>query len=163
MSAGDNELPFGLSIADLIGFTHPGLRAAGAGKPVSKPTRVYRVEMPGGGGPFNYSSHVYDVICSGKPGFNCDHLAALNHEQMDLTSAAFRAAHGHAEYACDSLASLGNWFPRPARVYLKRLGAKIAVYEVQVGDSIAVVGQGEVIFSKPDAVPVTVLDVVTEE
>jgi hypothetical protein len=163
VSAVDDDGLFGMSVADMLSFIHPDLQCGDKGHRVSKPTRVYRVEMPNGIGPFNYSKEVYAVICSGKPGFNCDHLADVNHEQMDVTSAAFRQAHGHAEYACDSIASLNRWFPLPARRYLKTLGAKIAVYEVPKGGFLAVVGSGEVIFSKCDSKPVDLLDVETEK
>lgn len=137
------------------------------GEPVEAPTPVYRVEMPSGRGPFNDEAtehehrRIYETLAS-----MCTTVLAdpdHNHEQMGVTEAAFKAAHGHAAYGCDSMASLNRWFPRPAREFIKSLGGKIVHYEVQPGDYIYRVGQGEVVFSKPAARLIAHIDLVTEE
>lgn len=123
-----------------------------AGHPVDQPMRVFRVEMPDGLGPFNSlvpdGREVGLRICREEPGFNCCALAHENHERMDITDHAFHKAHGHADYACDSLQGVKRWFKKPAREYLAKHGARIVEYEIPVGGYVAVIGNNEVIFNR---------------
>lgn len=130
------------------------------GEPVTVPTYVYRIEMPNGMGPFNSGlgrpSEIYDAICNGCLG-KCDALA--ENEQMGVTEAAFRAAHGHADYGCDSIDAIHNWFPEPARKYLaKKWGAKLMKYEVAPGQYLMQVENGEIVFDMHSAKVVDALD-----
>jgi hypothetical protein len=138
-----------------------------AGHPVIEPTRVFRVEMPNGHGPFDCSTmegmEVAYTICSTEPGFDCCANAALNHEHMDITDYAFHKAHDHADYACESIDGVKSWFHMPAREFLAKHGAKIVEYEIPVGGSIAVIGHDEVIFNRFEATPVARYDIVKGE
>jgi hypothetical protein len=151
---------------------------ADTGQPVAHPTLVYRVEMPNGRGPYNSGldgdDHtIYDRICGasndgplynerGERQWDCASLARENNEQMGITEAAFKEAHGHAAYACDSLQAIASWFPTGAREYLRdNWDARLLVYEVPVGGYLATVGNGEVLFSRPAARVVDTLDLVT--
>jgi hypothetical protein len=130
-----------------------GAKSFGVGKPVEAPFSVFRVEMPNGNGPFDSelpnSHEIYEHIAVAKPGFDCARFAGENHEHMAYSGNAFRAAHdGHANYGCDSLDAIKQWFPDKARKYLAGLGAKIVQYEVPAGESIVREGHGEVVFNR---------------
>jgi hypothetical protein len=139
----------------------------GAGHPVSKPVRVFRLEMANGNGPYNSglpnSHEIYEKICDCDPGFFCVRNAILNREQCGVTDRAFHEAHGHSNYACDSLESLKDWFPDKAREYLAQFGAKIVEYEIPVGEYMEKVGCGEVIFNRHKCRKLRELDAVQPE
>lgn len=145
-----------LTIPDMLSLLLTGkpILRAGPGAAVEEPTVLYRIEMPNGHGPYNSGlpnqEQIYEKICGGGPGWDCAKLAGpeFNNEQMGLTEDDFRTAHGDCFYACESLDAIGSWFPTPARVYLKTLGAIVVAYEVPAGAPVAAVGHGEVLFSK---------------
>jgi hypothetical protein len=158
-----------LSVAAVNSFARlMGIKAGDKGKPVTKPTIVYRVEFPDGHGPYN--SHkadarkIYEVLCGTgpmHPGFNCAQLARVNHEQCGITENAFQHAHGEADYGCLTLKAIGNWFCEDARKYLHGLGVKLNEYEVPKGGYLARLGSGEVLFARSKAKHVRELDLVT--
>jgi hypothetical protein len=139
---------------------------ADAGHSVAKPTNVYRIEMPNGYGPYNGCGDTQEENLKAYHELDrdgCVRLAKLNHEQMDYTDEPFREAHGPCLYACDSLASLFDWFPLKARTFLNRYSARIVVYQVPAGGHIASVGHGEVIIAKREARKVQTLDILTTD
>lgn len=133
--------------ASMLGMAY---RDYGPGESVAARTKVYRVEMPNGHGPFNSglrnAEAIYQHICSGEPGFTCDRLERANGAQMGLSDHAFEEANGECEYGCETVRDVCLWFPRGSREYLDGLGARCVVYEVQPGDRIARCGNGEVLF-----------------
>jgi len=137
-------------------------KKAGRGQPVEKPVRVYRIELPNGNGPFNSdlpnAHEIYEEISKPEPGFDCSHLARLNHEQMGVTEEEFQEAHGPAAYACEDLKALRKWFPDPARDYLAQYGARVVVYEVPAGAHLAKIGHGEVLIARNECRRVETLD-----
>lgn len=158
-------------LISIMGDSIPGV--GDIGKPCTHPVKVYRVEMPNGRGPYNsglgHGSEIYTRLASnrrthGQTCWDCTHLAGENHEQMGITERAFRNAHGHASYGCDTLDALKNWFPEGARQYLRdEWSATVIEYEVQKGDYLLTVGNGEVIFNRTTAKEITRLDPVTLE
>jgi hypothetical protein len=165
-----NELLTDL-FAAIIGAAH----SDDTGNKVSKDTTIYRVEMPTGRGPYNSGleeqNEIYERICSHashnkkkEPCWDCAKLASKNHEKMGITEHAFKKAHGHAAYACDSLEAVSNWFEQGAREYLRdQWQAKIVVYVIPKGEYMMTVGNGEVVFSKPACKRIKELDLVTYE
>jgi hypothetical protein len=139
----------------------------GGGRPVKKPTSVFRIEMPNGRGPYNSGlpngRDIYDHITQPKDGYDCAYLAGTLHEQMGITEHQFRLEHGHAAYACDSLKSLGKWFHERARKYLNKLGASIVEYQIPVGGYLEKTGHGEIIFNKHECKRIRKLNIVTME
>lgn len=144
-----------------------GIAPAGEGEPVEQPTRVFRVEMPNGYGPYNSgldgdTGEIYRVICSKKPGYGCANMARLNHEQMGITEDEFLQAHGKAHYGCDSIKSVENWFGNKAREYLRdEWGAKLIEYEIPEGEYLLTVGHGEIIFNRDTSKRVCEYDLVS--
>lgn len=139
---------------------------AGIGQPVTAPTTVFRVEFPNGNGPYNSglpnAHEIYEALADYEaPEMNCVWLAAKNHENMNVTGHAFREAHGHADYGCDSVEALNRWFPIKARKYLAEQGAGLIEYEIPVGGFLAKTGLGEVIFDRHAATKVQTLNLVT--
>jgi hypothetical protein len=142
-------------------------KRAGKGKPIPAPTKVYRVEMPNGNGPYNSdlpnAREIYETICDTEtPGMGCARLAKANHEKMGVTEREFLDAHGEAFYGCDSLKSLRKWFRGAARKYLAGYGATIVVYELPEGSPVEKVGRGEVIFARSLGRKVATLPVTLE-
>ena len=141
------------------------INEAGSGKPVTEVTTVFRVEMPNGRGPYNSDlpngHEIYEKIANLKdPGYNCVRLAAANNEQMGVTEQKFLNTHGNADYGCDSLAAIRDWFPDKARKFLAKHDAKLVEYKVPVGGFVEVVGHGEVLFDKTKAERVSDYDLV---
>lgn len=153
-----------MNLIDLFG-DYDAACAGDTGTKTDAAMLVYRVEMPNGRGPYNSGlgapDEIYDVICATKRGYDCARNASLNGEQMGVTEQAFFEARGDAEYACESIEAIRDWFPTPARRYLaKRWNARLHIYEVPCGGYVLKPGRGEVIFSRKDARPVKVVDLI---
>lgn len=131
------------------------------GSPVASATAVYRIEMPDGCGPWCGGPNSNRDWDEKLEDWGCADLAEKNGEQMGETEQAFRAAHGHAAYGCDSLDALKKWFPAPARKFLATKGATVKHYEIAAGDYIERVGNGEVVFNWTTAKIVATLDLAT--
>lgn len=128
------------------------------GTPVTQITKVYRVEMPNGNGPYNSglpnSEEIYWTITR----FGCCRLA--EHEQFNHTSGAFFEAHGDASYGCETLRAIHNWFPEPARRYLTQYDCKIIVYELDIGQPLLKLEHGEVVFNRKAARRVDTMELI---
>lgn len=135
------------------GGTEP--RLEGTGTPATAPTRLFRVEMPTGNGPFNSglpnAEEIYLRLCLPRPvGWDCARIAREDREQMGVTDLAFFEAHGDATYACEAEADIFQWFPPEAIDYLHGLGAKLVEYVVPKGSPLLRLKR-QVVFVKPDA------------
>lgn len=137
-------------------------RQGETGVPLAEPLIAYRVEMPDGRGPFNSAStcrrmnhEVFMTLVQqneGWPGWIFVTEPKAKCEKMGVTEDAFREAHGHAYYGCNSVKSINTWFPRPAREYLCPLGAKIVAYHLPAGSPVIELDvAGEIIFNPKDA------------
>lgn len=165
MSQSDADLFLDL----LAALTLPApTRVGDTGQPVATPTDVFRIEMPTGRGPFNSglpeARTIYDTLVQPTEGWPGRLLLSpdFQGEQMGITEAAFKRAHGHACYGCSSLASVNTWFPAPARAYLEPFGAKIIQYQLPVGAFLLKLdAAGEVVFAKPAAKRIAALPITT--
>lgn len=131
------------------------------GDTVSEPTTVFRVEMPNGKGPYNSgldngTHEIYDFLDAN----GAVEPARRNNESMSMTGRAFHRAFGKAHYGLDSTAAVQHWFNWKVRHYLRDYGAELVEYEVQPGQNILPVGEGEVIFNKHLAKRVSSYDLV---
>lgn len=143
----------------LFGMPVSRYRQGEIGEPVSAPTRVYRVELPNGNGPFNTGlpEHriIYDDLVKnekGWPGWLLYNCPAMRREQMGITERAFKETHGAAFYGCRDLRSVATWFPPPSRQYLAKYSAEILCYELPAGSYLLQLdSEGEVVFNKFEA------------
>lgn len=126
-------------------------RDFGLGEPVKEPTKVYRVEMADGTGPYNSAVGIGVTISAPFEGFDCNRPAVENNEKMGVSDRRFHREFGHANYGCESLADIDYWFGDKARQYIAAHGGRIAVYEVQVGQHLVKAGLGEVVFNRYSA------------
>lgn len=149
---------FALFLARLLRPEEEVVGFGDKGTPVPEPTRVYRVELPDGRGPFNSQWVDNSKIFRFYEGKGIGDRG----EQMGVTERAFDEAHGDAAYGVADLEAARHWFPEPAREVISENEGYLWEFEIPKGGYIMRLAQGEVVFSRKEARRIRKLDLVDD-